>query len=96
MAVEVNVPHGDRITLQTVGEGDVVGWSWLFPPYRWYFDAKALQPTQMLAFDGRCLRTKCDSDHDLGYELIKRAANTLRERLEAARLQLLDMYAPRP
>ena len=96
VAVEVNVPHGDRITLQTVGEGDVVGWSWLFPPYRWYFDAKALRPTQMLAFDGRCLRTKCEADHDLGYELIKRAADTLRERLDAARLQLLDMYAPRP
>ena len=93
VAIQVNVPQRGLVTLQTVGEGEVVGWSWLFPPYRWHFHAKVLQPTLALAFDGACLRGKCEADHHLGYELMKRAAKIMRERLQAARLQLLDLYA---
>lgn len=92
VAVQVNVPGRGAITLQTVDAGDVLGWSWLFPPYRWRFSARALQPTRALAFDAQCLRAKCERDHDLGYELVKRFARVVTERLEAARLQLLDLY----
>jgi len=92
VAVELLIPQRGYTTLQTVGEGDVLGWSWLMPPYRWRFGARTLQPTRALAFDGKCLRTKCEEDHDLGYELLKRFTFMVTERLEASRLQLLDMY----
>lgn len=92
VAVELLIPQRGYTTLQTVGEGDVLGWSWLMPPYRWRFGARTLQPTRALAFDGKCLRNKCEEDHDLGYELLKRFTFVVTERLEATRLQLLDLY----
>jgi len=90
--VEWMIPHRGFTTLQTVGEGEVLGWSWLLAPYRWRFGARTLQPTRALAFDGKCLRGKCEEDHDLGYEMLKRFTNVVTERLEATRLQLLDLY----
>lgn len=92
VAVEVHVPGRGGVTIQTVGPGEVLGWSWLFPPYRWHFDARAMEPTRALAFDAVCIRQKCEADHDLGYELMKRLAQVVTERLEASRLQLLDVY----
>ncbi len=92
VSLEVFAPGRGSITIQTVGEGEVLGWSWLFPPYHWHFDARALELTRAIAFDGKCLRTKCEEDHDLGYELVKRFAHILMERLQATRLQLLDVY----
>jgi CRP/FNR family cyclic AMP-dependent transcriptional regulator len=86
------IPQRGFATLQTVSEGEVLGWSWLLAPYRWRFGARTLQPTRALAFDGKCLRGKCEDDHDLGYELLKRFTNVVTERLEATRLQLLDLY----
>lgn len=95
LALEIHVPGRGPVVLQTLGDGDVLGTSWLFPPYRWQFGARVLQPTRLLAFDGKCLRGKCDADHDLGYELVRRAAQILMQRLNAARLQLLDLYGVR-
>jgi CRP/FNR family cyclic AMP-dependent transcriptional regulator len=92
IAVELMIPQRGFTTVQTVGEGDVLGWSWLLPPYRWHFGARALQPTRALVFDGKCLRTKCEEDHDLGYEIMKRFTHIISERLDATRLQLLDLY----
>jgi CRP-like cAMP-binding protein len=96
VAVQIQGAERGPITVQTIGEGDVLGWSWLIPPYRWRFDAKALELTRAIALDGKCLRTKSEEDHDLGYELLKRFACIIVERLEAARLQLLDVYKSRP
>jgi CRP-like cAMP-binding protein len=79
--------------VQTVGEGEILGWSWLFAPYRWHFDARAQQPTRALAFDGKCLRGKCDEDHDLGYAIYTRFMRIATDRLQATLLQLLDLYA---
>jgi hypothetical protein len=76
-----------------MGGGDVLGWSWLFPPYRWHFSVKALELMRAIAFDGACLRMKAEADHDLGYELLKRFAQTIIERLQVTRLQLLDVYS---
>jgi len=70
----------------------VLGWSWLFPPYRWHFDAHATTVVRATAFDGTCLRGKCDADPALGYELTSRFAQTLIERLQWTRLRLLDVY----
>jgi len=92
VSVQFMIPHRGLTTVQTVGEGEVLGWSWLFPPYRWHFDARTQQATHALAFDGKCLRGKCEQDHDLGYEIYKRFMQLVTERLESARLQLLDLY----
>ena len=81
-----------RVTIETIDDGDVVGWSWLFPPYRWHFDARALDVVRAVAFDGACLRGKCDDDHAFGYELLDRFSPVMLERLQATRLQLLDVY----
>jgi CRP-like cAMP-binding protein len=92
VALELAAPGHPPLVVQTLGEGDILGWSWLIPPHRWTFDAVAVEPTRALALDGTCLRTKCEADHHLGYELLKRVAHVLAQRLEATRLQLLDVY----
>ena len=69
-----------------------MGWSWLFPPYRWHLDAIAREPVAAVAFDAACLRAKCDEDHELGYQLMRRFAALMLGRLAATRLQLLDVY----
>jgi CRP-like cAMP-binding protein len=79
--------------VQTVGEGEVLGVSWLFPPYRWQFDAHALEPTRAISFDATCLRAKCDEDPALGYELMQRLAETMSRRLRSARIRMLDLYS---
>jgi len=90
--VETHVPHKGAIIIRSREEGEVLGWSWLIPPYRWHFDARAAERTRAIALDGKCLRGKCREDHDLGYEIMKRFAVVIAERLEATRLQLLDVY----
>jgi CRP/FNR family transcriptional regulator, cyclic AMP receptor protein len=92
VSVELMIPQRGPTTVQTVGEGDVLGWSWLSPPFRWRFDARTLQKTHALEFDGKCLRSKCEEDHALGYEILKRFTHVVTERLDATRLQLLDLY----
>jgi CRP-like cAMP-binding protein len=95
VALEVGVPGHAPATVQTLGTGEILGWSWLIPPYNWPFDARAVEPTRALALDGRCLRDKCEADHDLGYELLKRFARIIERHLEATRLQLIDVYGAR-
>jgi CRP-like cAMP-binding protein len=90
--VALFAPGRGPITIQTVDEGDILGWSWLLAPYRWHCDAQAVELTRAIAFDGECLRTKCEHDHELGYELLKRFSHIMLEYLEATRLQLLDFY----
>ncbi|HZO90418.1 MAG TPA: cyclic nucleotide-binding domain-containing protein [Chthonomonadaceae bacterium] len=92
VALEVSMPDRAAITIQTLGEGDVLGWSWLIPPHRWRFDARAVEPTLAFALDGKCLRGKCEEDHDLGYALMKQFASIIAQRLQATRLQLLEIY----
>lgn len=92
VAVEVFAPQKGAIAIDTLAAGDVLGWSWLIPPYHWHFDARAIEPTRAIALDGRCMRTKCESDHELGYELMKRFAQIIEQRLDATRWQLLDVY----
>jgi CRP-like cAMP-binding protein len=97
IALEVDVPGRGPITIETLHNGDIVGWSWLFAPYRWQFDGRAVGATSLIAFDGACLRGKCEADHDLGYALMGRFAASLIERLQATRLQLIDVYGhPNP
>lgn len=92
VSVELSTPNGTT-TLQTVSRGEVLGWSWILPPYRWRFSAKTLRPTQALVLDGNWLRLKCQEDRDLGYEMLKNFAELIAARLDATRLQLLDLYS---
>ncbi len=92
VAIEIAAPPRGSIVVETVDAGDVVGFSWLFEPYRYQFDARALEPTRAIALDGVCLRGKCQEDPRLGYNMTKRFVRVFVERLRATRLQLLDVY----
>jgi CRP/FNR family transcriptional regulator, cyclic AMP receptor protein len=96
VALEVHAPERGNTLIATIEAGHVFGWSWLFPPYRWNFDARAVEPVRAFAFDGNCLRSKCEADHDLGYELLKRFLQEIDRNLERAHLQLLDIYRANP
>jgi len=93
--VETYVPQQGPVAIQSREQGEVLGWSWLVPPYRWRFDARAVELTRAIALEGKCLRDKCEEDHDLGYEIMKRFSLLVAERLEATRLQLMDIYGSR-
>ncbi len=93
VALEIYAPQHPPIMIETVEKGEILGWSWLIPPYHWHFDARAIEPIRALAMDGKCLRVKCEENHDLGYELLKRFTNIMDQRLQATRLQILDVYA---
>ena len=92
VALEMFVPARGSLLIETIDEGEVIGWSWLFAPYRWHFDARTLTPVRATGFDGACLRGKCDADPTLGYALMSRFAHLLIERLQATRFRLLDVY----
>ena len=92
VGLEINVPHRGPMTIQTIGKGEILGWSWLMPPYKWRFTSRVYERVLAIALDGKCLRGKCEEDHKLGYEFYKRFADIIVERLQATRLQLLDIY----
>lgn len=81
-------PH----VIQTIHAGDMLGWSWLFPPHTWKFDAQALTYVRAVRFDGTGLRAASDEDTDLGYTLLRRFTQVIIDRMQAARLQLMDIY----
>jgi CRP/FNR family transcriptional regulator, cyclic AMP receptor protein len=93
VAVEVLAPQCKPIVVATLEEGEILGWSWLLAPYLWKFHARAMQDVRAIALDGKCLRKKCEENHDLGYEVLKRFTQIIEKRLEATRLQLLDVYS---
>lgn len=92
VALEIAAPGRDPIIVQTASEGDVVGFSWLFEPHRWQFDARVLEPVRAVVLDGVCLRAKCQQDSRLGFDLMQRVARVAVQRLQATRLQVLDVY----
>ncbi len=92
VALEMHAPGRGAVTVETLHAGDSVGLSWLFAPFRWHLDARTLEPCQLIGFDGACLRGKWEADHELGYELMRRFTANLIDRLQATRLQLLDVY----
>lgn len=92
VAIELEDAAGPGLILGTAGAGEIVGVSWILPPYRWTFDARAVEATEAVRFDAACLRGKCDADPALGYALFTSLAGLVRDRLVAARLQMLDLY----
>lgn len=92
VALELYAAGHQPLTIQTLHDGEIAGFSWLFEPYQWMFDARAVADTSAIAFDAVCLRGKCEADHELGYQLMLRFAGIALGRLQATRLQLLDVY----
>jgi CRP/FNR family cyclic AMP-dependent transcriptional regulator len=94
VAIETYVPQRGPLVIETIHAGDPLGWSWLFPPFKARFDARALDAVHAIGFDGACLRGKAEADPALGYELLKLFGGVIVERLQHTRLRLLDVYAP--
>jgi CRP-like cAMP-binding protein len=92
VAMEIFVPERGGVTIETIDDGDLLGWSWLVPPFREYLDARALGSVHVVAFDAACLRGKADEDPVLGYELMRRFIPVIVERLQATRVRMLDVY----
>jgi CRP/FNR family transcriptional regulator, cyclic AMP receptor protein len=91
VALEIHAPTGPLL-IETLGTGDLVGWSWIFPPHRWVYDIEALEQAHVVVIDAVCLRDKCNADPAFGYRVMKRFAQVVVERLQATRLRLLDLY----
>ena len=96
VAIETEVPGRGAVTLETLGPGEILGWSWLVPPYRSAFGARAREAVHVVRLDGACLRGKCEHDPALGYALLKVVATVFVRRLEETRMRLLDLYARVP
>jgi CRP-like cAMP-binding protein len=94
--VSVQVPAlvGPVLELQILGENQLLGWSWLIPPYRWNFLARAVEDTVVLEFDGSAILAQCEKDPKFGYELFKRFTALMSERLDAARQKMMDQWNP--
>ena len=90
VALESARRDGPSVRLQAIGRDDVLGWSWLFPPYYWHFDARATVPTKAIFFYGTWLRENCERDHDFGYEMMKRMSAIIIARLQATRKKLAE------
>lgn len=95
-SIQVDVPSimGPALVVQTLGTDQVLGWSWLIPPYKWTFEAKALSDSKVLVFDGKALLQQCENDNTFGYALMKRFTGLMSERLHAARMKMMDSWAP--
>jgi CRP/FNR family cyclic AMP-dependent transcriptional regulator len=92
VSVEIFSARRGPMTLQTLGEGEVLGWLWYEKPYHWHLDARAVSLTRTVSLEVACLRQKCEADHDLGYELMKRYAHSLAVAFRVSSLQLTDMF----
>jgi CRP-like cAMP-binding protein len=92
VAIQTHAPGSKDLVLETLGSGEVIGWSWLVPPYKWVFEVQAVEEAHVVSLDGKCLREKAEKENTLGYLLMKKFAVVLAERLRATRFQLLDLY----
>jgi CRP/FNR family cyclic AMP-dependent transcriptional regulator len=90
VALESYVLDRGRVEIQIIEAGDVLGWSWLLPPYYWQFDARAMATTKAIFFYATPLRDEAENDHELGYELYKRISQVMLKRLQATRRRLLE------
>ena len=96
VALQLHSPARGPLIIETMDHGEVLGWSWLVPPYRYFCDAQAVTPVSATALDGACLRGKCEADPALGYQLLKRVTAVMYQRLQSTRVRLLDLYGTQP
>ena len=91
--LESRLPHHEDVPIMTLGGGDVLGWSWLLPPFTWHFQARAITRTEAIVLNGSHLVIACDRNHEFGYELMRRLAQVVLKRLQATRKKLLEKTA---
>lgn len=96
VALETFVPGRGMVTIQTLGPGEALGWSWLFPPQQWHFTATTRAPTEVISFNAAALRAKAEENRDFRDELLTRVAKTLLDRLQATRRQLIAQHGTQP
>ena len=94
VSIQVPALMGPALDIQTLGDDQILGWSWLIPPYRWSFLARALEDSDLIEFDGSAILARCQEDPKFGYELFKRFASLMSERLDAARQKMMDQWNP--
>jgi CRP/FNR family transcriptional regulator, cyclic AMP receptor protein len=92
VSLEVHSPGRGSLIIDSMDDGEVVGWSWLVPPFKYFCDARAATPVSATVLDGACLRGKAEADPELGYQLLKRVTAVMYQRLQSARIRLLDLY----
>lgn len=91
--IEAQTEEEEKAVIDTLGPGELLGWSWMFPPYVWHFSARALEPTEAIYFHGNLLRQYCEKDHSLGYELFKRMSAVMASRMRKARRKMIEMHS---
>ncbi len=94
-AVQVYSPGRGVTTLSTMGADEILGWSWAVPPYISHFDVVAQSTILALSVDAKCLRVKCETDPQFGYQMLARMIKVIEKRLAATRLQLMNAYDER-
>lgn len=94
ITVEVAAIEGPTLELQQLGPGATVGWSWLIPPHRWTFQARALEPMELIEFDGGAVLARCEADPAFGYALLRRFSTLMSERLQSARQRMMEEWSP--
>jgi len=92
-AIQMYEPGNGAITLETLGENDILGWSWLFPPHQWHFDAKAVELLRAYTFDAKGLLQEFEQDPHFGMEIHRRFSGLLMQRLKTTRLRYLQLYS---
>jgi CRP-like cAMP-binding protein len=92
VVLDLHVPARRELIIESLSPGTILGWSWLFPPYEWRFGAIAVEPVHALVFDAQAVRIMCAADPALGYELTRRFAAIMLDRLQNTRIRLLDLY----
>jgi CRP/FNR family transcriptional regulator, cyclic AMP receptor protein len=92
VSLSVFDPPKGHVHIDTVRAGEVLGWSWLFPPYQWHFDGRAIVDSDLLVIDAKRVRAECDADPRVGYLLVQRFAEVIHRRLQGTRLRLLDLH----
>lgn len=91
VAVELHVPGRPSVVVENIGEGEIIGWSWLVPPFRWSFDARAVEQVRAIAIDGACLRRKIAENHELGFHLYQRFIPVMGRRIAESRLRIVEL-----
>lgn len=91
VAIEMADERLGNFVVETLSEGDIVGWSWLFPPYKWHFEGRAVSLVRGVVFDGKCIRDRMEKNPSMGYEMLKSFSQMIVERLEQTRKQVKDI-----
>ncbi|RFA29221.1 regulator [Alkalilimnicola ehrlichii] len=94
VSLEIPAISGPTLVVQELGPDQVLGWSWLIAPYKWDFNARAIEDTSVLEFDGQSILTYCGENHEFGYQVLKRFSGLMSERLDAARTRMMEEWNP--